>query len=200
MPTSPSIKDTAETARDSLDDAKQYLSKVRRAHKGEKDVVEKLEKQDQELTNTRELLTRLMFQNALQLPSLADPLAQVKKTVEKLVTVLAEGKQESLGKVANAVGDVRQATINLRGQIPGDYIEATGLVAEKAAVQLMGPVIENYKYEGQKLTAIAKDNTAKEGAFQLGSLFAGPAEVLVKLQEGAGRRREEQKGEVRITK
>jgi len=141
----------------------------------------------------------LMFQDDLQVSYLTDPLAEVKKTLEKLVKVLAEGKPDSLEKVANAVGDVSKTTMNMQDRLPGNYFEASRLRAEDGAVQLAGPVVENYKLKG-RVRVIARDNTAVGGSVQVGSLYSGDPRALVALQEGARRRQEGQKGDVRITK
>lgn len=173
------------------------FSKVCEANKGKRDVAKALEEQDKQLTGTRELLTKLIYQGNLQLESLRDPLASVKDTVEDLKKLLAGDKPERLDttKIANAVGDVEEATSNLKGQIPGNTFTATRIHTGRNALNLQGIVSETPIKLNGRVSVDVKDSVAEEGSVTVGTLFTGSLAALGAMHENALRHAGLQKGE-----
>jgi len=156
---------------------KRYLDKVREAHKGEEVTSAKLKKHDQQVTDTRNLLIRITYTDALQTPAVATALAPVQKVVDKLVTTLARGKPESLDAVAAVIAELRHATLDLHRRLPGNYADASRNRAS-GAPQFNAPV-GDLKLEGT-VGSSANDNEA-DNAPQFNSYFVGDPKIILEI-------------------
>ena len=200
------MKEIAQEARDTLDDAMNIFANVLEANQGKESVLKVLKEQEKQLGGTRELLTKFIFQGNLRINELQQHLQPVKETVDKLKKLLAGGKPESLNmtRLAHAVGDVAEATSNLKRQIPGNVFTTIGVHTKKYAVNMPGVVSETpVEMDGSRMMVEVKDVVAEEFSVTTGPLFSGSLAALGNMQQTALRHAalaEGKKEEVRNSK
>jgi len=210
MPTTVNIKEPATEARNVLDAAKRNFKKVREVNTGER-IAKALDLQSEQLAETRELLTKLIIQSTLQLKLLEEPLHELKKYLDALANLLADPKPASVDtdELTYKVGDVVEATKDLRNRIPGNSFSAIDDVVDDYGILLAGPVEAKMDLSNAPLHVESRGNRAGTGAVAVLAGFGGPATILEKMQANAYKRaaqaaqeeaQKEVKGQVKVTK
>jgi len=172
-----------------LDAAKRNFEKVREANTGE-EIAKALDMQSQQLTETRGLLTRLIISSTLQLKILEEPLNELKNYLDALAKLLAVPKSASVDtdEFTYKVGDVVEATKDLRNRIPGNSFSAIDDVVDDYGILLAGPLEAKLDLSNAPLHVESRGNRVGTGAVAVLAGFGGPASILEKMQANAYKR------------
>jgi hypothetical protein len=168
--------------------ARTNLKKVREANTRDVKILEVLDKQIQQITDTNKLLSDFITDETLRLKFLQEPLDTVKKYLEGLAKFLAENQPDliDMDELADKVHYVANATKNLRGRLPGNRFTAKNDVAKPYAIQLAGPVgLAKMDFSNGPMHVDAQDNEADIGSVQVLAAFSGDPKIIERMQEKA---------------
>ena len=164
----------------SLDIAAGHLKIFRDASIGNEDTLEKLDSHDKQITDTRDLLSKISFEDRYQTPRVESELPLVGGVVQTLVKDLGGGKPTSLRKVNNDINDLGKVMKNLRQLLPGIYTVAEGNIQDaNGLLQANAPVVPVTPDQVEGLTSIARGNHA-QGEIQINALFSADGGNLIK--------------------
>jgi hypothetical protein len=116
MPQAPSIIEKATNATKLLDEADE---KLRNPHDDVAATTADMVKPRDQLNDTRCLLQKIRFQDALQTPAVDSALAKVVDVLSELLQTLNNTHAFS-EELRNAMNQLKEATSNLRSQLPGE--------------------------------------------------------------------------------
>lgn len=118
------VPTTAETTAEAATAAISVLDKATINFKKHHATSDVLKVHFAKLTNTRKLLVKIEYQKQLHLSGVATALDQVWGVLKRLHKTLAT-EPFPIDQFTNVLGELEQATINLRAQIPGDVLESS---------------------------------------------------------------------------